>query len=507
MLVKGGTFAAYEVMHRLAVGGMGEVYLCRHRMLDRLDAVKVLRPHLAEDSSFRRRFLREALSAARLRHPNVVTVYTAGESDGRLYLAMEYVAGDDLATLLRREGPLPAERTVALLAPVADALDTAHQAHLVHRDVKPSNLVVTPSGGVTLLDFGISRILDDSSEITRTGEIVGTIAYCSPEQLSRRMPIGGACDQYSLACVAFECLTGEVPFPREGQLAMMTAHLTAPPPRASAVRADLPVAVNAVLARALAKDPAQRYPTCTAFLAALSSAVRHAVIRTDPAFPDQGSLLDAVRSGSMPVRARGDVAFRVGFAAADGGPMVVRLPAVGPLAVRGDPIVAAGLVRWVLAQAVAGHAIRDLCVIAALAPVPGETWLWAGWLPHARPTTPPVSGPHLASVPDDAADLVRRVWAVVQARGVASAPRVLAVVDSRLATLDLSTLTGLPRAGVDLVILLAPGMPTPYGMSTLDLLDGGRCRLAVAGQPAVDGTADSVGTAYVRELADHLPDA
>src|SRR5512146_1984832 len=149
MLVEGGTFAAYEVRQRLAVGGMGEVYLCRHRLLDRLDAVKVLRPHLAEDASFRRRFLREALSVARVRHPSVVTVYTADEADGLLYLAMEYVPGEDLAHLLARAGRLEPERVVGLLAPVADALDAAHRAQLVHRDVKPSNLVVTPAGQVT----------------------------------------------------------------------------------------------------------------------------------------------------------------------------------------------------------------------------------------------------------------------------------------------------------------------------------------------------------------------
>ena len=190
---------------------MGEVYLCRHRMLDRLDAVKVLKPNLAKDTAFRGRFLREALSVARVRHPSVVQVYTADEADGLLYLAMEYLPGDDLAEVLRRDGRLPADRVVALLRPVADALDAAHRAHLVHRDVKPRNLVVTAgctTESVTLVDFGISRMLDEDSQITQTGEIVGTIAYCSPEQLSRA-PVTGACDQYSLACVAYECLTGD----------------------------------------------------------------------------------------------------------------------------------------------------------------------------------------------------------------------------------------------------------------------------------------------------------
>src|SRR5690349_15668924 len=146
MLEEGSSFAVYEVQRRLAVGGMGEVYLCRHRLLERLDAVKVLRPHLAADELFRKRFLREALAAARLRHPHVVTVYTADEADGHLFLAMEYIDGVDLYALLRRER-LPTARTVAMLRQAADALDGAHRLRMVHRDVKPSNLLVTDAGG------------------------------------------------------------------------------------------------------------------------------------------------------------------------------------------------------------------------------------------------------------------------------------------------------------------------------------------------------------------------
>ena len=146
----------------------------------------------------------------------------------------------------------------------------------------------------TLVDFGISRMLDEDSQITQTGEIVGTIAYCSPEQLSRR-PVTGACDQYSLACVAYECLTGEVPFPREGQLAIMTAHVTTPPPRVTAARADLPPAVDAVLARAMAKDPAARFAGCTEFVDALAAAATGSGSRQHPVFADPAALADAFR--------------------------------------------------------------------------------------------------------------------------------------------------------------------------------------------------------------------
>jgi serine/threonine protein kinase len=343
MLIEGGTFAAYDVHRRLAVGGMGEVYLCRHRLLDRLDAVKVLRPHLAQDANFRRRFLREALSVARVRHPGVVTVYTADEADGLLYLAMEYVPGEDLAALVDRVGPLPLDRVLPLLTQAAHALDAAHQAQLVHRDVKPSNLVVSPAGQVSLLDFGISRMLDADSEITRTGEIVGTIAYCPPEQLSQG-PVGPACDQYSLACVAYECLTGSVPFPREGQLAIVTAHLTAPPPRVS-VAAPVPPALDAVLARAMAKDPAARYPSCLDFVTAFAAAATGGGSRDHPDLPAPAAL--SVR-GRAPDH-RFFLTLRLGWSASPTpGPLAVGL-AAGPLAIRAEPGAATGLVRWLLA--------------------------------------------------------------------------------------------------------------------------------------------------------------
>jgi serine/threonine-protein kinase len=444
---------------------------------------------------------------ARLKHRNVVTVYTADEADGLLYLAMEYVAGEDLAALLERERRLDALRVVALLTPVADALDTAHAAQLVHRDVKPSNLLVTAPGtsteSVTLLDFGISRILDDDSEITRTGEIVGTIAYCSPEQLSHQ-PVGGACDQYSLACVAYECLTGEIPFPREGQLALMAAHLTAPPPRATARRPDVPSDVDGVLARAMAKDPAARYPTCTAFVTALLEAVTGTGSRAHPEFPDPPAL--AHGTATRPAAHPDFLGLRVGWRSTpEPGPLVARLTATGPLAVRADPGAAAGLVRWLLAQAVARHALRDLCLVGVLAPVPDENWLWVGWLPHARPSTPPLAGPHVATTPDAAADLSGRLGALAGARD-APFPRVLAVLDSRLVTVDLAALERVGRVGIHVIALLPPGTPTPYGMSTLDV-EGDRCRLSQAGQPLLTGQLETVSTAYVRALSEDLPDA
>ena len=492
MLAKGTIFAAYEVERRIAAGGMGEVYLCRHRMLDRQDAVKVLLPHLAGNIAFRRRFLREALSAARLRHPHVVTVYTADEADGLLYLAMEYVPGRDLAAVLDDEPRLDPARAARLLGPVADALDTAHRAQLVHRDIKPRNLMLSsPEGGterLTLVDFGISRLLDDDADLTGTGEIVGTIAYCSPEQLTRGSVVTPASDQYSLACVAYECLTGQVPFPRASQLAIMTAHLTAAPPAPSAVRPDLPAAVDLVLARAMAKDPAARFESCTEFVAALGAAdsarpghrLGHDPAKSSRTRPARASPHGTPRSPRSCSRRYGpglprDSGMTLTISGWSSEPIAtVRCGSgsgPGPLAVRGDAAALAGVARWLVAQVVARHGQRDVCLVCALAPVPGENWVWLNWLGHARPSTPPVAGPHIATAPEAAADLGRRLGALVAARGqdlAPSWPRVVAVLDERL---------GLPpaawpqavRAGVHVVHLLEPRTPVPAGVSTLDV--------------------------------------
>ena len=518
MLLEGSTFAAYEVRRRIAVGGMGEVYLCRHRLLDRLDAVKVLRPHLASDVEFRRRFLREALSAARLRHPNVVSVYTADEADGLLFLAMEYVAADDLATVLTRTGALDLERVVGLLRGVADALDAAHRAQLVHRDIKPSNLLVTdvgtPEEALTLVDFGISRILDADTEITRTGQIVGTIAYCAPEQLSQA-PVEGAADQYALGCVAYECLSGQVPFPRESQLAIMTAHLTAPPPPVRALRPDLPQAVDTVLARAMAKDPRDRYPSCAEFVTALAEAVP----RTD--FPDPDALIELVRrhepvlshEPANGIRRRStSLRMRVGATrtasdVTEDTAMVVDF-AAGPYAVRGEPARTAALVRWLVAQTLARHRDREVCLVCAIEPDGDERWLWLNWLPHARPANPPVTGPHVATTVETAGDLLARLGAVVAERRTnpTAGPLVLAVLDARLGVApDDPMLAGAARLGVHVIHLLAHTDKPPANLSTLDLSDG-----AVVwrrpGRPPATGAPDGVSATYVRALLDLLPD-
>jgi hypothetical protein len=339
-------------------------------------------------------------------------------------------------------------------------------------------------------------MLDADSEITRTGEIVGTIAYCPPEQLSQG-PVGPACDQYSLACVAYECLTGAVPFPREAQLAIVTAHLTAPPPRVS-VAAPVPAALDAVLARAMAKDPAARYPSCLDFVTAVAAAATGGGSRDHPDLPAPAAL--SVR-GRAP-EDRFFLTLRLGWSVSPiPGPLAVGL-AAGPLAIRAEPGAATGLVRWLLAQAVARHAVRDLGLACVLVPEADEQWLWLNWLPHTRPTAPPLVGPHVATTAEAAADLLGRLGGVVQRR----AGRMLAVIDARLGSMDLSGLAEVGRAGVHVVALLAPGAATPYGMSTLDV-SGTVGRLNVAGQPTVEGEIEVVPASFVRDLAETLPDA
>jgi DNA-binding beta-propeller fold protein YncE/tRNA A-37 threonylcarbamoyl transferase component Bud32 len=248
----------YRVEVLVARGGMGVVYRAYDPRLKRRVAVKLLTPELAADARFRERFLSETELAASLEHPNVVPIHDAGEADGQLYLVMRYVPGTDLKRLLRELGPLAPERALALCGQIADALDAAHGTGLVHRDVKPSNVLVDERGHPYLADFGLTRRLAKQAPDFEAGRSLGTPAYVAPEQIEGKQPDGRA-DQYSLACLLYECLAGTPPFPRAGDAATLFAHLEEPPP-------TLP-RLERVLPRALAKDPSDRYPTCSAFIA------------------------------------------------------------------------------------------------------------------------------------------------------------------------------------------------------------------------------------------------
>ena len=273
----GARVAGYRVEKQLGQGGMAVVYLARDERLDRMVALKVLAPVLASDEEFRRRFIRESRAAAAVDDPHIIPVFEAGETDGLLYIAMRYVPGRDVLTIMNDDGPLPPGRAAAIISQVASALDAAHAAGLVHRDVKPANMLVDVRPGrpdhVYLSDFGLSKkTLTTSAGLTGKGQFLGTPDYTSPEQIQGKPPDGRA-DQYGLACAAFELLTGVPPFRREEATAVMYAHLSEPPPSAVSRRTDLPAVVDQVLARALAKAPADRYPSCQRFADALLQAL------------------------------------------------------------------------------------------------------------------------------------------------------------------------------------------------------------------------------------------
>ena len=257
----GTRLLGYEIEAILGRGGMGDVYKAYDPRLKRYIALKLLTPGLAEDTGFRERFLRESELAASLDHPSIVPIYDAGEVGGQLYIAMRYVEGTDLKALIREDGALAPARAFALLAQLADALDTAHERGLVHRDVKPSNALLDAAGHLYLADFGLTQSTSNRSELTAAGQIVGTVDYVAPEQIEGEETDGRA-DLYSLGCLLYECLTGEVPFPRDTELAVLWAHLYEPPPRPSEHNPALSRAVDTVLAKAMAKSPDERHASC-----------------------------------------------------------------------------------------------------------------------------------------------------------------------------------------------------------------------------------------------------
>jgi serine/threonine protein kinase len=273
----GTELGGYRIVEQLGRGGTSVVYRAEHVRLGRTAALKLLSPGLG-DADFSDRFLRESRLAASLDHPSIVPVYDAGEDDGLLWIAMACVEGTDLKTLIKDEGALPLRRALFILGQIASALDAAHARGLVHRDVKPANILVGPEDRAYLSDFGAVKELA-SAGLTRTGAFVGTIEYCAPEQIEGG-DVDARTDVYALACVLYETLTGTPPFHRPSEVAVLNAHLHAPPPRLSKAAPGLPSGLEHVIQKALSKSPLDRYATPGELIAAARATV--AEHRVDP---------------------------------------------------------------------------------------------------------------------------------------------------------------------------------------------------------------------------------
>ncbi len=259
-LPPGAVFAGFRIDGVAGRGGMGVVYRATELALNRTVALKLIAEGALGDAGARARSILESRLAASIEHPNVIPIHAAGEHDGVAYIVMRYVRGEDLAARLRRAGPLGVREAAAIVAQLAAALDAAHAAGLVHRDVKPANVLLAEDDHVYLTDFGVARDTRATSGVTRTGHWVGTLDYVAPEQI-RGERIDHRADVYSLGCVLCQALTGQVPFPRESDEGRLWAHLHAVPPRPSAAARGVPRAFDAVVARALAKDPGERWQT------------------------------------------------------------------------------------------------------------------------------------------------------------------------------------------------------------------------------------------------------
>jgi serine/threonine-protein kinase len=274
----GDVIGGFRLLSRLGEGGMGVVWLAEEVAGgQRRAALKILPPELAASDEIRERFLRESKYAQRVRHPSIAEVYGAGEDDGHLWLAMRFLEGTDLASVLRRGGPMQPRRALEIVAQIAAALDEANGAGVLHRDIKPANVMLATSDGaehVFVIDFGLGKApATDEHGLTKPGQFVGTIDYTAPEQITQQHAIDGRVDQYSLACVFYEMLTGEVPFPKKRDVEVIMAHVNAPPPKASDRRKGLPPAIDDVIAKAMAKKPGERYGSATEFHEAAAEAL------------------------------------------------------------------------------------------------------------------------------------------------------------------------------------------------------------------------------------------
>src|SRR3954470_14008441 len=307
----GSVFAGHRIEAVAGEGGMGRVYRATQMALDRPVALKLIVPELAGDLDFRARFEREAHLSASIDHPNVIPVYEAGEADGRLFIAMRWVEGTDLRSLIASEARLEPTRVVAIVEQIGEALDAAHSGGLVHRDVKPANVMLTTTHGrehAYLTDFGLTKKTASNTALTRTGGFVGTPDYMPPEKISGERADARA-DVYAFGCLLFQALTGQTPYDRDSEVAKMYAHLHDPPPSAVETVPGTPVGLDAVISRALAKSADQRYPSagdlCRAARAALTGAAPSQPERslaTGLAAPQPPQTAPTAAAGAAPTR-------------------------------------------------------------------------------------------------------------------------------------------------------------------------------------------------------------
>jgi hypothetical protein len=326
----GTEVAGYWVEALLARSAMSAVYRAEHPRLGTKVALKLLSADLSANEAFRERFLRESRIAASLNHPSVATIYDAGEWDGELFIAMQYVEGSDLAGVVRSEGPLSLERTLWVVSQVGDALDAAHARGLIHRDVKPANILVESRGGnaatdrAYLSDFGVAKRFESRAGLTAPGDLVGTVDYIAPEQIEGKR-VDGRVDIYSLGCVVFECLSGSPPYDKDTEAAVLWAHMHEEPPALRARRPELPADVDRVVSTALAKSPDDRFTTCREMISALAATASSdeaedaprtgdAVATVVRARPQRRSIASS-RLGWLPLAALGAALLALGAAA------------------------------------------------------------------------------------------------------------------------------------------------------------------------------------------------
>jgi serine/threonine-protein kinase len=339
----GTELAGFRIEGVLGRGGMGVVYVAEQLRYGRRVALKVLAPELTGDQQFRERFELEWRTAARMEHPNIIPIYEAGEAEGVLYIAMRYVEGIDLAALLARVGRLAPERMLTIVGQVGSALDAAHATGLIHRDVKPANVLMATMGEGSdgdhayLADFGVAKQSQTRSGLTQTGVFIGTVDYAAPEQIEGK-PVDGRADVYALGCVMFQCLAGSRPFEKESEVALISAHLFEKPPSLHALRTELPQQIDEVIAKALAKSPDDRYSSCRELVAAarasLTASPTGAVtaVETGQTVVDTPAPAPATAASASPFSTSPDTP-----APAAAPPPVPGSPAAAPAAIQGKP--------------------------------------------------------------------------------------------------------------------------------------------------------------------------